>query len=94
MTLSTTWMTPLLAKTLALTTLTVVVGPTTFTPPLGVLIRPIVSPPRVGTSPVATSLAKTVAPEIKFIKKIHKNEAVCNQNYVSVLGTKTKVQFR
>ena len=61
-------MTPLLAKTLALTTLTVVVGPTTFTPPRRVLIRPILSPPRVGTSPVATSLAKTVAPVIKFIQ--------------------------
>ena len=62
-TASITWMTPFLAKTLAATTLTVVVGPFTSTPPSAVLISSISSPNKVATLPLLTCAAETVAPE-------------------------------
>ena len=61
MTLSMTWMTPLLANTSAVTTFEVPPLYSTFTlPPL--FLRVIFSPLRVATSPFLTFLAGTKAP--------------------------------
>merc|ERR1719273_2168177 len=61
MTLSMTWMTPLLAMTSAATTLTVLPPYLTWTPPSSVLTKSMTSPPMVSTGPLVTAAAGTLA---------------------------------
>jgi len=70
MTSSRTWITPLLAMTSAVTTLTKLFMYEIWTPPASVLMRSMVSPPRVSTGPVVTSAARTVAPPTTCLKTI------------------------
>ena len=56
--------------TSAVTTLTKLFMYEIWTPPASVLMRSMVSPPRVSTGPVVTSAARTVAPPTTCLKTI------------------------